>query len=218
MLNNQAQPKTTVSERKLQDKAIKLIEHVLSVIDSEESFLDSDNTARNLAAIQALLDDGADPSLCVKMSMVSGRTNAIIIAAGSSSHECLQLLLESPLANANVIDSSGDSAMSYALERGETDRLRQLIPFADLNLSNKHGNTALMLAVYYENFEACGMLAKGSDLTRRNKKGSTAMTMAENSTIEIRNFLQSEADRQALDESCPHGQDENTMPTPRLRL
>lgn len=219
MLNNQKKQKTTASERKLaKAKAIELLNCVLLAIDNENSFLDADNAGRYLNSVKSILAEGADPSLCVKTPVVACHTNAIIIAAGSASQECLRILLASPLANANVFDTAGDCALIYAVEKGETDQLRQLLPFADVNLQHpRSGDTALMMAIQYENFEACKILIPGSDLSISNVQGATAIALAESSTVEIRDFFQAEADRLALEQSCPRGSPKDNS-TQRLRL
>jgi ankyrin repeat protein len=128
---------------------------------------------RNMAAVKALLSQGADPDARNFLMM-----RPMIVAAGSGQVEAIQLLLdagakldgETPYGTALTFAEMGPNpaATQFLLEKG-----------ADVNAKRMDGITVLMLAARNGHTEiARELLARKADLNARDNAGTTALTYA----------------------------------------
>lgn len=162
-----------------------------------------------LELIQAELDAGGDPSTCASLNEGShAYTNAIIISAANGDLAALRLLLASPLADVNVVDSDQDTALLMAAKNGQAHCIAELLAAgARLDVCNRDGSTPLMLAVASEVVESCAILAPISQWSweDRCKNGATIRQMALRSPRQSHIFELLSADMEArlLNEACP---------------
>ena len=97
--------------------------------------------ARNQKVVEVLLDCKAvDPNA----------ESPLVLAVREREDHVVKLFLQRPDTNVNVVDLSGDSALSSVCELGDDEMLRLLLSRDDLDLKqqNDQGQTALWLAVF----------------------------------------------------------------------
>lgn len=169
--------------------------------------------------VQAALDAGENPSLCVSLSDSSeslggscAQTNAIIIASSNGDLATLKILLASPLADVNVVDSDDDTALLMAARNGHPSCIAALLDAgARTDARNADGSTPLMLAAESRILESCAILAPVSSWSwaDRDKKGVTLRQMALGAQRDsnIFAFLHSNMESRLLLEAFPatHG-------------
>ncbi len=127
----------------------------------------------NVARVQELLDQGADPKTRDE------RENPLLWLADRNRRRTFLLLLEHG-ADINASGRSGLTLLHGAAPKGPVEWMRFLLDHgADVNRRDHGGNTPLMHAArlgFPENVKL--LIARGSDVNARNSRGETPLSVA----------------------------------------
>lgn len=117
--------------------------------------------AATIESVQSLLRQGADPSL-LSVNMGDGdMTSTVILAAGKGWVNLIELFLQIPRLDLNVVDADGENALIASLAWGNGLCARLLLDHTDLGaLSNTHESALTACA-------KCKDLAIASDIISR---------------------------------------------------
>ena len=106
-----------------------------------------------------------------------GRTG-VLIAIQSGHNSFLKQLADAGAA-LDPVDADGDTALHYAVHRGNLSVLKVLLGKNDVNKANKAGESALFIAVRKnQNALAAALTAAKADVKMKNAKGQTPMDVA----------------------------------------
>lgn len=172
--------------------------------------MDGRKQKRALAKIGQELDSGGNPSIC-DSGLNFHATTPIIVASAHRNFEILALLLASPLADVNVVDSKGNTALLVAARNANPRNIEALLDAgANAEVQNADGMTPLMLAISSELYESCALLAQRAcwDWVDADNSGTTLRELAADASKRpgmgnIMHLLTSIMDERALLESCP---------------
>lgn len=168
-----------------------------------------DGRERSLAEISQALDSGSNPSICE--GTLNHATTAIIQAANGGDLEILALLLGSPLADVNVVDSTSDTALLAAARNGHHSSIKALLDAgADAKVADVDGLTPLMLAISSGCYESSAILANRAfwDWGDVDNSGKTLRELAAAKSKDpcmanIMHLMTSIIDERALSKACP---------------
>ena len=113
--------------------------------------------------------------LC-EVNQASGSMTCLMAAAQQGNEAAVELLLQQPGRDVNLVDEVGYTALHFAANRGHLGVVRRLLEHPSLtclNVRNSYGNTALMLALRNNHLKCVELLAEqeGVDMdTRKTKK------------------------------------------------
>ena len=106
------------------------------------------------------------------------RRTALLLAIQTGHNSLLKQLADAKAALA-VADADGDTALHYAVRRGNLAVVKAMLAKNDVNKVNKAGETALFIAVRRNQEPLVSALIKaGANVTLKNAKGQTAMDVA----------------------------------------
>lgn len=108
-----------------------------------------------------------------------GETPLMSAAWDEENLDVMRLLITAG-ADVNLVDESGESALSTACNEGNTEAAKLLVEAgADVNVANDEGHTSLMSAVMWSDAELVEILLKaGANLDAADDEGYTALDWA----------------------------------------
>ena len=147
--------------------------------------------------VKLLVEHGAD---------IHARDNTIyfktlLMNAAKNGHTGIVKYLVDLGADLNALDSSGSTALVWAIIGEHTDMVKYLVDLgADINARGIRGRTALMWAVMGEDTDIVKYLVEqGASINIQNKYGETALTIAEEEgNQDIIDILRTAQEQQAL--------------------
>lgn len=152
-----------------------------------------------LSVAKILLDAGADPNI----SNWEDQT-PLGWAAAEGKEDAMELLLKQSGININHVQTSGQSPVSLAAQKGHTKCVKFLLGAgAEMNRADKDGNTALLLAAASGNKVIAKLLLKsGAKINAQDRNGNTPLALATTNGHDavVRFLLESGADAELADE------------------
>ncbi len=131
-------------------------------------------------AVEAPAGAGSGPQMADASQPRRG-SSGIAQAARVSDAETLGRLIEAG-ADVNAVDSSGFTALNWAVYNGSAECVKLLLaaPEIDVNRADSQGFTPLFWAIYKNNSECVRLLlaAPGTDVNRQDKNGCTPLFWA----------------------------------------
>ena len=160
-----------------------------------------------LDAVEQMTSKGTDLlARVVNMTDINGNT-ALHYAVSHGNFDVVSILLDSKVANPNVLNKAGYTCImlvSLAKLTSETHKavVARLFSLGDINMrATQHGQTALMLAASHGRLDMVELLVStaGADVNVRDEDGSTAlMCAAEHGHMDIVKFLLQQAETNVL--------------------
>ncbi len=150
---------------------------VLAVLAGAGAYL-LNSSPQQVAEMLAGSDSGVRPEVFTQSRKVN---SGMAQAARESDADKLSRLIEAG-GDVNAVDSSGLTALNWAVYHGNADCVRRLLaaPGIDVNKADLQGFTPLFWAIYKNNTECVQLLlaAPGIDVNRQDKNGCTPLFWA----------------------------------------
>lgn len=135
---------------------------------------------------------------------------ALICAASNGHVNIVNFLLTVPGININIRDNDSTDALTAAVEEGDENIFRALLPFVDINAQNRWGATALIHATFSGQINMVKLILQipGVNINIQTNEGNTALIFAINKNkMEIAKLLLTQPD---IDVNLQTKEDGNT--------
>lgn len=170
---------------------------------------DKDERERSLENVRRAVSAGGDPSLLCGNGVDA--TTAIIMSSANGDSETLAILLKSPLANVNIVDGGGDTALLMAAQNEYPLNISLLLDAGACGeAQDADGLTPLMASIRAGCYESCSILARRTSWNWLDadfgKETLRKLALAQSNTPSMANImhlLTSIMDERILQESCP---------------